>query len=358
MSPFLHFGCVNNPDPNCLTLSRLIKMIIDGDFDYNASYIGAVSIFVGLSIWSLYELIVWFTSQHKQTKIHIGNGIAISMWMYLIVNFNSIFSIESYFTRVLLLYVFIVLGSISVVFEWVMIQDYFEKYCSINPSPTFTDDLMIDIDSIAASNPDAETVKIIRKIHGLRLYKGFHPNMNHYGFIYKTGLNILTDPFNLNTSDHCGSGGLYFTTKELIQTFTGFDDHIREVTLPWSNPNLRIRLFYDYFGDIHKMRTNMMIVGDIKYNRTVSTELSQTRTVKVCDTVPIRTTIPKSVTKNIPKPIKPTKSDPFVLAYTQANMKFFRKYIKDTDITFSKLMKKIPSEFHSGLRKKIKALYK
>ena len=45
-------------------------------------------------------------------------------------------------------------------------------------------------------------------------YKLLNPNLTHYNFIYKAGLNILNEPFNPDPA--CGPGALYFSDKDNI----------------------------------------------------------------------------------------------------------------------------------------------
>lgn len=55
----------------------------------------------------------------------------------------------------------------------------------------------------------------------------------HFGYQYKTGLNVLKEKFNFDGS--CCGGGLYFTTKEHLHNFCDYGCWVREVKVPfWS----------------------------------------------------------------------------------------------------------------------------
>lgn len=75
----------------------------------------------------------------------------------------------------------------------------------------------------------------------------------HFGFAYKTGLNIDSVPFQSNGS--CCAGGLYFTTIDHIEEFYSFGCHLREVYLPTDHIDFRIVV------DGNKFRANMIILG-------------------------------------------------------------------------------------------------
>lgn len=48
----------------------------------------------------------------------------------------------------------------------------------------------------------------------IKLYKIMHRRMNHYGFQYRIGLNVLVQPF--NPDGNCLGGGLYFCKFENV----------------------------------------------------------------------------------------------------------------------------------------------
>ena len=54
----------------------------------------------------------------------------------------------------------------------------------------------------------------------------------HNGFVYKDGLNILTEEFNDDPQASCVAGGFYFTTKEFIHDFYHYGCYLRVIELP------------------------------------------------------------------------------------------------------------------------------
>jgi hypothetical protein len=60
-------------------------------------------------------------------------------------------------------------------------------------------------------------------------YKLLRPDLTHYDFIYKEGLNVLNQPF--NPDPECDNGGLYFSDLDNIFKWLG---------LYSCNPNLLI----------------------------------------------------------------------------------------------------------------------
>ena len=96
-------------------------------------------------------------------------------------------------------------------------------------------------------------------------YKITNEKEIHNGYAYHDGLNILTEPFAETGS--CVKGGFYFTTIEFIHKFFDYGVHLREISLPTTNPNFR--MIKDPDGD--KWRSNMIIFGKKHFLNEVST---------------------------------------------------------------------------------------
>jgi hypothetical protein len=65
----------------------------------------------------------------------------------------------------------------------------------------------------------------------IKYYKLLSANMRHYGFQYKEGLNVDTQPF--NPSGWCSHGGLYYTSHEHVDAWCKPDwPLIADVTVP------------------------------------------------------------------------------------------------------------------------------
>lgn len=94
-----------------------------------------------------------------------------------------------------------------------------------------------------------------------KYYKVTNEDECHYGFQYKDGLNILTEPFDDNPLHSCCKGGFYFTIDKYINHFYECGVWLREVFLPIDNPNFK--MIKDSSGN--KLRSNMIILGK-KYN--------------------------------------------------------------------------------------------
>lgn len=62
-----------------------------------------------------------------------------------------------------------------------------------------------------------------------KLYKYLHPDLTHYNFKYKNGLNIDTTPFNPTGS--CESGGLYYSSEDILAFVGDINGYIAEVEL-------------------------------------------------------------------------------------------------------------------------------
>ena len=65
-----------------------------------------------------------------------------------------------------------------------------------------------------------------------KLYKCMSKDEKHYGFQYKTGINVDTIPF--YPYFECRSGGLYFSTAEYVLAYSQDYDafHLRRVVIP------------------------------------------------------------------------------------------------------------------------------
>jgi len=66
--------------------------------------------------------------------------------------------------------------------------------------------------------------------HATKYYKITNLREKHKGYQYKTGLNVLDMPFQLEGD--CVSGGLYFATIDALHMFASFGVWVREVRLP------------------------------------------------------------------------------------------------------------------------------
>lgn len=66
-------------------------------------------------------------------------------------------------------------------------------------------------------------------------YKITNEEEKHYGYQYKTGLNILDGNFDYSGS--CCEGGFYFTELKYIHEYYDYGIYIREVILPKSDPD-------------------------------------------------------------------------------------------------------------------------
>ncbi len=109
----------------------------------------------------------------------------------------------------------------------------------------------------------------------MRYFKITNREENHYGFQYKDGLNILKEKFNDDSQQSCCEGGFYFTTLEHIWKFYGYGCWLREVFLPYADPNFK--MIEDVKND--KWRANMIILGN-KY------ELCNLDTIKKFNLIP------------------------------------------------------------------------
>lgn len=91
----------------------------------------------------------------------------------------------------------------------------------------------------------------------MKYYKVTNETECHYGFQYKTGLNVDTVPF--ADTGSCVPGGLYFTTRKFIPRFFEFGCYLREVTLPEDDSDFR--MVEDPIGDPEKWRANKIVLG-------------------------------------------------------------------------------------------------
>ena len=90
-----------------------------------------------------------------------------------------------------------------------------------------------------------------------KFFKITNKKENHHGFQYTDGLNILKEPFAEKGS--CVAGGLYFTDINNIFEFLNFGIYLREITLPFDDPDFKI------VKDRNKWRANKIILGK-RYN--------------------------------------------------------------------------------------------
>ena len=62
-------------------------------------------------------------------------------------------------------------------------------------------------------------------------------NLNHFGFQYKLGLNIITEDF--NPSGYSDSSGLSFTGKDnIISSYLKYAIYIADITIPKDAQNI------------------------------------------------------------------------------------------------------------------------
>ena len=99
----------------------------------------------------------------------------------------------------------------------------------------------------------------MEEIRDKKLFKITNEKECHHGFQYQDGLNILTEPFAETGS--CAKGGFYFTDVNNIFKFLDFGIYLREITLPFNDPDFKV--VKDLEGD--KWRTNKIIFGK-RYN--------------------------------------------------------------------------------------------
>lgn len=65
----------------------------------------------------------------------------------------------------------------------------------------------------------------------MKFYKLLRQDLTHYGFRYREGLNVDTEPF--NPRGDCEPGGLYYTSDEHLEEWIGTNwSLIADVTLP------------------------------------------------------------------------------------------------------------------------------
>lgn len=99
-------------------------------------------------------------------------------------------------------------------------------------------------------------------LESMIFYKITNRKENHYGYQYKPGLNILPDKFNDDPLERCCSGGFYITTIEHLGKFLNYGENIRQIKLPFDNPEFKI--VKDPSGD--KWRCNMLELMEPKYS--------------------------------------------------------------------------------------------
>jgi len=88
-------------------------------------------------------------------------------------------------------------------------------------------------------------------------YKVTNNNEKHYDHQYVDGLNVLNGSFNDDSNASCCPGGLYYSDIHNIYKFFNYGCHLREITLPVSDPEFK--MIKDPSGD--KWRANKIILG-------------------------------------------------------------------------------------------------
>jgi hypothetical protein len=89
-------------------------------------------------------------------------------------------------------------------------------------------------------------------------YKITNEEEKHFGYQYKTGLNVLDKPFNSDPNSICCAGGLYFAKLRNILRFVNHGTNLRVITLPTEDPNFQ--MVRETNGQ--KLRANMIILGE------------------------------------------------------------------------------------------------
>jgi len=93
-----------------------------------------------------------------------------------------------------------------------------------------------------------------------KLYKYLNPDLTHFGFKYKNGLNVDTIPF--NPSDSCKPGGLYYAPKDILHFVGNLNGYIAEIEIPED------ALIYKDLGRPEKWKADKIIIKK-KYKITV-----------------------------------------------------------------------------------------
>lgn len=106
--------------------------------------------------------------------------------------------------------------------------------------------------NIASQNIDYLRSNDFDNLKNLKFCKFTNSTEVHHNFKYSDGLNILKDNF-----DEYSITGFYITTYEHIHKYKSYGNGIREITLPFANPNFRIFKT----EDPNVWRTNMIILG-------------------------------------------------------------------------------------------------
>lgn len=114
-------------------------------------------------------------------------------------------------------------------------------------------------------NYQKKLIEIVHKIIYLRMiitviifkmyYKITNKDEKHHGHKYVDGLNDLNEPF--SESGLCVPGGFYFTTDEYIHNFYKFGIYVREITLPFDDPDFKMK----EIPEENIWRANKIILG-------------------------------------------------------------------------------------------------
>jgi len=91
-----------------------------------------------------------------------------------------------------------------------------------------------------------------------KYYKFTNKEECHNSFQYVDGLNVDILPFASGKHESCCAGGLYFTTRKFLPMYQQYGVNIREVTLPFEDPDFKI--VADPEGN--KWRANKIIFGE------------------------------------------------------------------------------------------------
>ena len=86
----------------------------------------------------------------------------------------------------------------------------------------------------------------------MKYYKITNESENHYGFQFRTGLNVDTKPF--NPSGDCEPGGIYFAREDIL-TFLSYGVWLREVTIPED------AMVYENPGNPKKWKADRVMLG-------------------------------------------------------------------------------------------------
>lgn len=115
-------------------------------------------------------------------------------------------------------------------------------------------------EQVAKKQKLTHTPTVVTHDRTIKFYKVLNNKMNHHGFQYQDGFNVLAQKFNDSIYDDCGSGGFYITTKAHIDRFLNYGIYICKVELPYDNPDFKLVKLPS-----GKWRTNMLYITE-KYS--------------------------------------------------------------------------------------------